>query len=66
MQRIRPHACRDGAYRSSTVVILTNGEAALLAHAVSPEALDGDGARKVLAEAIVMMVARPTSTWHRE
>jgi len=49
MQRIRPRACRDGAFRSRTVVIFTNSETALLAHAVSPKALDGDGAGKVLA-----------------
>ncbi len=48
MQRIRRRACRDDAFRSRTVVIFTNSETALLAHAVSPKALDGDGAVKVL------------------
>ncbi len=49
--------CRDGAFHLRTVIILTNSETALLAHAVSPEALDGDGASKVSAETTVMILA---------
>lgn len=57
MQRIRPSACSDGAFRLRTVVVLTNGKTALLTHAVGPEALDGDRADKVLAKKTVMVLA---------